>query len=63
MFSINQIVKAKVSDSMHFIILGFRNDLEKNVMYVQLKSVDPKDHTRMGQGELSLPINKLALIN
>ncbi len=52
MFQVNQIVKGKVAGT--FVILGFR-DFHGDA-YVQLKEVNPNDHTQVAPGEISLPI-------
>ncbi len=52
MFQVNQIVKGKVAGT--FVILGFR-EIHGDA-YVQVKAVNPNDHTQTMPGELSLPI-------
>ena len=57
--NINQIVKGKKAGT--FVILGFfkQSDSEE---WAQLKAVDPQDHSRVGAGELALPVNVLETI-
>lgn len=56
-FRVNQIVDGKVYGT--FIILGFRTDLGNGELYAQLKTVNPKNFTETGLGELSLPVSAL----
>ena len=57
--NINQIVKGKHAGT--FLILGFfeQSDSEE---WAQLKAVDPQDHSRVGAGELALPVRLLETI-
>jgi len=55
MFNLNQIVKGKNAGT--FLIIGFR--VIDNCDYAQLKSVNPKDHSQLGKGEIALPLDSL----
>lgn len=58
MFSVNQIVKGKVTGT--FVILGFR--MIDGEEYAQLKCVNPNNHSETSPGEFALPIEDLMSI-
>ena len=58
MFIINQVAAGKVAGT--FVILGFR--AIGGEQYAQVKPINPKDHTQVGKGEMSLPLDTIKAI-
>ncbi len=58
MFSINQIVKGKAGT---FLIVGFRSI--EGSEWVQVKSVNPANHSQVAKGEMALPLTAIQAIS
>jgi hypothetical protein len=59
MFSINQIVKGKTAGT--FVIVGFRSI--EGSEWVQVKSVNPANHSQVAKGEMALPLTAIQAIS